>query len=81
MFSTRMPLAALVAAASLSLAACGGGSSSGEADGRVGALATKSTPDASNGKLVMKVLSSRLQCVTQCMSQTTSTAGIARISA
>ena len=64
MFSTRMPVAALVAAASLSLAACGGGSSSGEADGRVTALAAKSTPDTSNGKLVMKVLSSRPEYVT-----------------
>jgi hypothetical protein len=57
MFSTRMPLAALVVTASLSLVACGGGSSSGEAEGRVTALAAKSTQDASNGKL--KVLSSR----------------------
>jgi hypothetical protein len=52
-----MPLAALVVTASLSLVACGGGSSSGEAEGRVTALAAKSTQDASNGKL--KVLSSR----------------------
>jgi hypothetical protein len=63
MFSTRVPLAALVAAASLSLAACGGGSSSDEADGRVTALAAKSQ-GASDGKLVMKVLSSRPEYVT-----------------
>jgi hypothetical protein len=62
-FSNRLPFAAL-AAASLSLAACGGGSSNGEVDGRVTALAAKSTQDASNGKLVMKVLSSRPEYVT-----------------